>query len=29
LEVYYVGKGDAFFRGDWDRFAEDHDLHQG
>jgi hypothetical protein len=29
LEVYYDGKGDAFFRGGWDRFAKDHDLHQG
>jgi hypothetical protein len=29
LEVYYDGNGDAFFRGGWDRFAEDHDLHQG
>jgi hypothetical protein len=29
LEVYYDGNGDAFSRGGWDRFAEDHDLHQG
>jgi hypothetical protein len=29
LEVYYDGIGDAFFRGGWDQFAEDHDLHQG
>jgi hypothetical protein len=29
LEVYYDGNGDAFFRGGWDRFAEDHDIHQG
>jgi hypothetical protein len=29
LEVYYDGNGDAFFRGGWDRFAKDHDIHQG
>jgi hypothetical protein len=29
LEVYYDGNSDAFFRGDWDRFAEDHEIHQG
>jgi hypothetical protein len=29
LEVYYDDNGDAFFRGGWDRFAEDHYLHQG
>jgi hypothetical protein len=29
LEVYYDGNGDAFFRGGWDRFAKDHDLHHG
>jgi hypothetical protein len=29
LEVYYDGNGDAFFRGGWDRFAEDHNIHQG
>jgi hypothetical protein len=29
LEVYYDGNGDAFFSGGWDRFAEDHDIHQG
>jgi hypothetical protein len=29
LEVYYDGNGDAFFRGGWDRFVEDHDIHQG
>jgi hypothetical protein len=28
LDAYHDGKGDAFFRGGWDRFAEDHDLHQ-
>jgi hypothetical protein len=27
--VYYDGNGDAFFRGGWDHFVEDHDLHQG
>jgi hypothetical protein len=26
LEVYYDGKGDAFFRGGWDHFAKDHNL---
>jgi hypothetical protein len=29
LEVYYDDNGDAFFRGGWDRFAEDHDIRQG
>jgi hypothetical protein len=29
LEVYYDGNGNAFFRGGWDRFAEDHDIRQG
>jgi hypothetical protein len=29
VEVYYDGDGDMFFRGDWPRFAEDYDLHQG
>jgi hypothetical protein len=29
LEVYYDGNGDAFYRGGWDRFVEDHDIHQG
>jgi hypothetical protein len=29
LEVYYNGNGDAFFKGGWDQFGEDHDLHQG
>jgi hypothetical protein len=29
LEVYYDGNGDAFFRGGWDHFAEDHEIHQG
>jgi hypothetical protein len=29
LELYYDGIGDAFFRGGWDRFAKDHDIHQG
>jgi hypothetical protein len=29
LEVYYDGNGDVFFRGDWDRFVADHDVHQG
>jgi hypothetical protein len=29
LEVYYDDRGDAFFKGGWDRFAENHDLHQG
>jgi hypothetical protein len=28
-EVYYDGEGDMFYKGDWPRFAEDHDLHQG
>jgi hypothetical protein len=29
VEVYYDGQGDAFFRGGWPCFVEDHDLHQG
>jgi hypothetical protein len=29
LEVYYDGNGDAFFRGGWDHFAEDHDIRLG
>jgi hypothetical protein len=29
VEVYYDGQGDMFFKGDWPRFAKDHDLHQG
>jgi hypothetical protein len=29
LDVYYDGNGDAFFRGGWDRFVEDHDIRQG
>jgi hypothetical protein len=29
VEVYYDGDGQMFFRGDWARFAEDYDLHQG
>jgi hypothetical protein len=29
LEVYHDGNGDAFFRGGWGRFAEDHNIHQG
>jgi hypothetical protein len=29
VEVWYDGAGEQFFKGDWSRFAEDHDLHQG
>jgi hypothetical protein len=29
LESYYDGNGDSFFRGGWDRFVEDHNIHQG
>jgi hypothetical protein len=29
LEVYYDDNGDAFFRGGWNRFVEDHDICQG
>jgi hypothetical protein len=29
LEIYYDGDGNAFFRGGWDHFAADHDIHQG
>jgi hypothetical protein len=29
LEVYFDGNGDALFRGGWDRFVEDHNIHQG
>jgi hypothetical protein len=29
LQVYYDGNGNAFFRGGWDRFAEDHNICQG
>jgi hypothetical protein len=29
VQVYYDGEGDRFFTGDWPRFAEDYDLHQG
>jgi hypothetical protein len=29
VEVYYDGRGEMYFRGDWPQFAEDHELHQG
>jgi hypothetical protein len=29
VEVYYDGDGEMFFKGDWPRFTEDYDLHQG
>jgi hypothetical protein len=29
VEVYYDGRGEMFFWGDWPQFVEDHDLHQG
>jgi hypothetical protein len=29
VEVYYDGRGEMFFRGEWAQFAEDHELHQG
>jgi hypothetical protein len=29
VEVWYDGAGEQFFKGEWSRFVEDHDLHQG
>jgi hypothetical protein len=28
VDVWYDGTGEQFFKGDWLRFVEDHDLHQ-
>jgi hypothetical protein len=28
VEVYYDGRGEMFFRGDWPQFVEDNDMSQ-